>query len=176
MGQTVTVEVAGPHNECHNFKPTDETLVGRVNAIELRYRSMNGRFNSLPDVIPGVRIHIDYDAKSASIEDPVCNDENMQAQVRGFRSIRRNTKHDLRGENDLATWHHWTKRLVGDGYGRIIDGRFPEKVIGKPRINIGGFGTLPPGEDVYGEARPPQWFLDQQRLSASASGSRAPAP
>lgn len=173
MAQSVVVEVVGPNNERVNFKPLGEHLTGRVQKWKIVKDSHNGRHNGLPETTPGICIQLDYDSKSATVFDPVADNEQLQEQLSRVpaaiftRPIRKRTEHDLSGENDLATWHHWTKRIVDDGYGQIISGRFPpdERVPGRPRINLGA-GSLPPGENEYGDRQPPRWYVDRQLAEA----------
>ncbi|HWB13407.1 MAG TPA: hypothetical protein VG826_29550 [Pirellulales bacterium] len=136
MSDTIEVEIDTPKNGDAYFQPLKRKLRGRFDALRDASKSAAKRF---PKPIPGQHLLIDTANGDCFVTEPLYEEEHRVSretiEKRGFRLPERREVH--RGGH-VPTLLHWVKNLVDAGLARVVSGKLPDKIDGKPRLRFHG--------------------------------------
>lgn len=130
----VVVELDGDKNECLYFRPLQRRLRGRFDYMRDSEPMAKVMASEQPGPIPGQQIGYDFDKRQAFVVDPLHGDENTaireRIQAKGFRL---GPEREEFADADEPTWHFWLQSAVDAGVARVVEGKFPAKLNGKPK-------------------------------------------
>lgn len=135
----VEIEIDGPQNQSHYFRPMQERIRGRFDAQRLLQRDDGaGRLaREWPDAIPGQRLLLDFDSGNAYLTEPLHDAEHAalraKIEAKGFTIAER--RRELPAV-DVVTWAYWMASAVSAGVARIIRGEIPDKLDGEPQTQF----------------------------------------
>ena len=131
----VEIEIDGKLNESHYFLPLQRRIRGRFDYMRVAEPKAKTLINEWPHPIPGQHITLNLATGEGQIREPLREEGNEllkeKCEKRG-----RIGDHEIFPNVDIATWCHWLKRAVESGYAKLIKGKFPEQIEGKPQISF----------------------------------------
>jgi hypothetical protein len=166
----VVIEIAGPRNESHTFKPLMRRLRGRWDTANVAQKDKAESLKAISTVhfIPGIHISLDVDKKTGVVFDPLAEPKDggtpeghaiwekikpIMSQYPSFfsptkpwpQSVKENMSQD-----EIKTWLYEMARTVEAGYARVVSGELmsseeARKLPGKRRK--GALGKLHKPED-----------------------------
>lgn len=151
----IEIEVDGPSNPNLLFLPLARRVRGRFEWRRVKEPLAMVTATGWPDdmSIPGQRIGLNVDTGEGYLLEPLQGDENVAT----FEKIKREgfslppAREEFKGV-DVATWLHWMKRAVRAGTARVVQGKLPEKIDGKPKTDFfGAHPTEDPRDKLIGK-------------------------
>lgn len=134
---TVTLEIDGPHNEAIYFRPLSRRVRGRWDYMRMGEPNSKIAAASEPNPIPSQRIGYDLDKQVGFIDEPLHASEHKAIRERiEARGQRLPAEREEFTDADAATWLFWLKSAVEAGIARVVEGKLPDKLPGKPRVNF----------------------------------------
>ncbi len=134
---SVTIEVDGSRNECLHFRPLQRRVRGRFDYYRDSEPMAKVAGGEEPNPIPGQRIGFDTDTGTGFILEPLHEPEfraiRERIEAKGFRLP---PEREEFPQADAATWLYWLAGAVKAGLAKVVDGKLPEKINGKPRLNF----------------------------------------
>jgi hypothetical protein len=135
MAKPIEIEIDGPCNEALHFRPLMRSIRGRFDFMRIPEPQARIAGTSWPVPIPSQRLGIDPNGDGYLLE-PLHDEEHspirekiekaggrLEPPVQEFKGI------------DLPSWLFWLKRAVEAGIARVVSGKLPESIEGKPRMN-----------------------------------------
>ena len=147
------IEIATANNNDVVFKPSDQQMLrGRKTRAgwgNTTFHSHPERNQMLNKEIPGLHIGLDAAERRARIFDPLADPKykilltEIESLITSFGvaqgkpqpcpdQIRENLS-----DNDIATWLHWMRRLVGEKKAIVRQGEISKKVKGRVQVSFG---------------------------------------
>lgn len=146
----VELEVDTPRNSNIWFYPAGGVVRGRFSMSRFGKFEKNAlQYADHPLAeLPGQRIIIDFDKRTASIHEPLADaaHERLRRVIeKAGQSIPEHQEFDLTTPDEgfcrLSTWCYWAGRAIEEKTARIVRGELPSKLPGQPRKKfIGGSG------------------------------------
>jgi hypothetical protein len=134
---SVTIEVDGTRNECLHFRPLQRRVRGRFDYYRDSEPMAKVVGGEEPNPIPGQRIGYDTDTGTGFISEPLHEPEfraiRERIEAKGFRLP---PEREEFKDADAATWLFWLAGAVKAGLAKVVDGKVPDKITGKPRLNF----------------------------------------
>ncbi|MDX1945229.1 MAG: hypothetical protein SFU86_07470 [Pirellulaceae bacterium] len=143
----IEIEIDGPRNENCVFRPLQQRIRGRFDLRRVAEPLAMMKLQQHPDPIPGQRLRLDLATAKAELIEPL--------RLPEFEALRARYERDPAGvrqaelpkdevyENvDVATWLYWLSLEVAAGKARLIRGRFPTPLPGKPKRHF--YSAEPP--------------------------------
>lgn len=125
----VAVEIDGPLNEAHYFRPLGRRLRGRFDAH--RVAGDTGRLvQRWPDPIPGQRIGVDVAAGEGFIEESLHDPQHAAVKSKAEKVGAVGPPRETFAGVHVPTWLFWLRQAVEAGIARIVQGTLPEKIEG----------------------------------------------
>ena len=130
----VVCEIDGALNECLYFRPLQRRLRGRFDYMRDSEPMAKVMASEQPGPIPGQQIGYDFDQRAGFVGEPLHADENaaIRERIQG-KGFRLGPEREDFADADEATWHFWLQSAVDAGVARVVDGKFPPKLNGKPK-------------------------------------------
>jgi hypothetical protein len=177
------IEIEVDHVQKRNmaFTPTQSVVRGRLDFLR-GDKALRGKADDWPGGVPGQVIGFDTDSATGYIAEPLHDPEHAATRAKieamGQSLPDRRKTYGGPGEpgyDHAATWLHWMKRAVDSGHAKIVKGKLPAKIDGKPRSN---FVTQDP-QRFRGTAAAANALLiamltpeQRQRFDAAMAGTR----
>lgn len=120
------------------FPPLTRSMRGRydAHAAAKRDKDAGAVIGSLPaDVIPGLRLSIGDDGKVAVVEPLHLPEFKAIANRVASRAMSLFPEQETVSV-DLPTALYWAKDAVDNGQAKIVSGKLPDKIEGKPRLSF----------------------------------------
>jgi len=128
----VAVEIDGPLNEAHYFRPLGRRVRGRFDAH--RVAGDTGRLvQAWPDPIPGQRIGVDVAAGEGFIEESLCDPQHAALKAKAERVGAVGPPREVFAGVHVPTWLFWLRQAVEAGIARIVQGTLPATIDGSPQ-------------------------------------------
>ena len=132
----VELEIDGAGNECLHFRPLERKLRGRLDLTRVKEPLAAVEAQKWPKPIPSQRLGIDamgigYLLEPLHDADNTALREKITKQGMGLEPARMTFE-----GIDLPTWYFWLQRAVESGIAKVISGKLPERIEGKPRMNF----------------------------------------
>lgn len=136
MANTLEVEIDGPHNEQLHFTPLQRNIRGKFDFMRMGEPMARIKAVEWPVPIPSQRLGVDadgigyiaeplHDAKHAPIKEKIeAQGMKLEPALQTFEGI------------DLTTWLFWIKQAVEAGLAKVVSGKLPDKIEGKPKMNF----------------------------------------
>lgn len=137
MLEVVEITPAGERSPSLFFPPLQRRVRGRFDARdEADGAAMGPLLVAWPRPLPGQVLGLRPDG-SAYLREPLHGDEHAQDRAKiEAQGMTLNPECEELGPADVPTWLHWAKRSVAAGLARVVRGRLPEKVEGRPRLQF----------------------------------------
>ncbi len=135
------------------FRPLQFSLRGKFDMSRAIDNNARAKSYSAP-IVPGQRLILDIDKRTGTIIEPLRDEANAHIVKRIGRFLGhpikvlleddplqvgpRETVRELTDPRDVPTWLYWIRRGVESGCCRIISGKLPDKIEGKPRKVFNG--------------------------------------
>jgi hypothetical protein len=134
---SVTIEIDGARNEALHFRPLQRRLRGRFDYMRDTEPMSKVRAGEEPGPIPGQRLGFDSATGTGFVAEPLHLPEfraiRERIETKGFRLP---PEREEFPNADEATWLFWIDGAVKAGLARVIDGKLPDKIDGKPQLNF----------------------------------------
>lgn len=129
----VEIEIDDPTNANLYFRPLKRKLRGRFDLHRVKDSTAMKSAAKWPDPIPGQRLSLDFEARTAVIRDPL-HDPDQAANRRRIEQegVALPPAAQVIANVDVATYRHWMQRAVESGVARVVAGEF-RTVDGKPQ-------------------------------------------
>jgi len=134
--KTLEVKIDGSHNEHLYFRPLQRSIRGRFDLNRIAEPMARLKSAKLPEPIPSQRLGIEpdgtgyvteplHEAKYAPIKEKILKaGMQLEPALQTFDDI------------DRASWLFWIKRAVESGLAKVVAGKLPDKIDGKPKMNF----------------------------------------
>ncbi len=133
MVKAVEIAINGQHNEALHFRPLQRSIRGRFDFMRIGEPMAKVKATEWPTPIPSQRLGIEPDGTGYVVE-PLHDEEfapikekieklgmKLEPALQTFKGI------------DLPTWLFWIKQAVESGIAKVVSGKLPDKIDGKPR-------------------------------------------
>jgi hypothetical protein len=127
----------GSRNENLYFRPLQRPLRGTFDFGRVPEPLAHMKRAEFPRPIPGLRIMVDAEKRTATITDPL--HEPAHAAIREkiqAMGLMLGPAAETFDNIDANTWLFWMRRAVANGVGKIVEGKFPEIDEAKARKNF----------------------------------------
>ena len=165
MVKAVEIEIDGSHNEALLFRPLQRSVRGRFDMMRMGEPMARVKATDWPTPIPSQRLGIDADGNGFLCE-PLHDDEYVvlkeKIESQGMR-LEPAIQEFL--DIDVATWQFWLKSAVDSGLAKIVRGKLPDKIDGKPRMNFITNDPEPPAVDKLTAAIEKQTAMFEKLLN-----------
>jgi hypothetical protein len=115
-------------NSCNrnlHFRPLQRTLRGTFDLNRVPEPQARMKATQFPRPIPGMRIAVDADKKTATITDPLHEPEHVAIREKiEARGLKLGPAVERFDNIDANTWLFWMRRAVGSGTCKIVSGSF----------------------------------------------------
>jgi hypothetical protein len=133
----VVVEIDGAKNEALHFRPLQRRLRGRFDYFRDSEPMAKVAGGEQPNPIPGQRIGFDTDTGTGVVVEPLHLAEHRAIRERiESKGLKLPPEREEFPAADAATWLYWLAGAVKAGLARVVDGKLPDKLPGKPRLNF----------------------------------------
>lgn len=132
----LAVEFDSPSNACYRFTPIRQVIRGRFDLHRVKEPQAGKLLSHWPEAIPSQILEFDFESGEGAIVEPLWEDR--------FRALRE--KIEAKGQKlpdarqvfklDAATFAYWVRGLVETGDAKIVSGKLPGNVAGKPRLRF----------------------------------------
>ena len=133
----VEISIDGSRNENLVFRPLQRSLRGTFDFNRVPEPLARMKCSEFPRPIPGLRIMVDAEKRTATITDPLHDPVHAaireKIQAMGLKLGPADEHFD---NIDANTWLFWMRRAVANGVGKIVEGKFPEIDEAKARKNF----------------------------------------
>jgi hypothetical protein len=136
--ELLEVEINGPLNESYFFPPLRRKVRGCFDPARCVESGAHTLLRTWPQVpIPGERIGVDLESGEGFILEPLHDPKYTPTREHIEKKGRRlaEAKQTYEGIH-VATWLHWLKSAVNGGLARVVRGKLPDKLPGKPDLTI----------------------------------------
>jgi hypothetical protein len=134
--QPVEIEIDGPRNEALHFRPLQRNLRGRFDLNRVGEPLARMRAQAWPLPVPSQRIGIDP-AGNGYIVEPLHEPAFAPIRERIEKAGRRlEPALQTFDAVHVPTWLFWITRAVQCGIARVVSGKLPDKIDGKPTMNF----------------------------------------
>jgi hypothetical protein len=131
------VVIDGPRNQNLYFRPLQRSLRGTFDVNRIAEPHARTLITDLPWPIPGLRVVLDFDKRTAAIVDPLYAPEHKVIREKiEAQKMKLGPEREELLNVDLNTWAFWLRRAVANGVAKIVAGKFPEIDEAKARKNF----------------------------------------
>lgn len=128
------IEIDGPNNQQHRFRPLQRNLRGRFDFGRVAEPMAKLQTNRFPQPIPGQRLSLDTASGEAAIIEPLHDAEHIRTR----RTIEKHgstiaPQQQPLGKVHIATFLFWMKSAVEAGLARVVRGTLPDVIEGEPQ-------------------------------------------
>jgi len=136
MVKAVEIEVDGEHNENLIFAPLQRSIRGKFDMLRVAEPMAKMKASEWPEPIPSQRLGIEPDG-TGYLREPIHDEEHAPIREK-IEKAGMSLEPALTefGEVDATTWLHWIKLAVESGLAKVVSGKLPDKIDGKPRMNF----------------------------------------
>lgn len=133
----VVCEIDNQHNQSLYFRPIQRSVRGRFDYLRCGEPMAKVVGASEPGPIPSQRIGFDLDRGVGFVEETLHAPEHKAIRERIERRGRTlpPEREDF-PDADESTWLFWLGSAVKAGIAKIVSGKLPEKLKGKPKVNF----------------------------------------
>jgi hypothetical protein len=134
---TVICEVGNGLNQSLHFRPLQRKIRGTFDFMRVNEPMGKVRGATEPGPIPGQRLSFDFDSSVGAIIEPLHAPEHrvLKERIEGKGQKLPPEREEFTGQ-DGCTWAFWLLSAVKAGLVRIVSGKIPENLPGKPRVNF----------------------------------------
>jgi hypothetical protein len=140
MANVIEIEPDTKNNNDLGFMPLWRSIRGRFDFNRMGEREAKLMTIKFPDPIPGQRLGIDLDAGEGYIVEPLHHPEHRKIRETlakdGYPGLEPERAIFPLQKEDHATWLYWMKRAVDGGLAKLVRGKLPDRIEGKPRKNF----------------------------------------
>jgi hypothetical protein len=151
----IEIEVDGTRNENLLFLPLARRVRGRFEFRRVKEPLAMVKATGWPGdmTIPGQRMQLNLETGAGYILEPLHDAEHVatadKIRREGFALAK--AREEFKAVH-VPTWLYWIKRAVESGTARVVQGKLPEKVEGKPRTDFfGAHPTEDPRDKLIGK-------------------------
>lgn len=129
----VEIEVAAPRSASLFFQPLQRKVRGRFNARDIREPEAAKVALKWPEPIPGQRLGLGADGAGYLLEPLHLPEHKALADKVRAAGMQLPPEREEFPDADAPTWLFWIKRAVEAGLARVVSGKLPERIDGRPR-------------------------------------------
>jgi hypothetical protein len=123
----IEITVDGSRNQNLHFRPLQRVLRGTFDINRVPDPQARIEATRFPRPIPGVRIAVDPQARTAAIIEPLHEPVNAAMRERVEKmGLRLPPEREEFKDIDVPTWLFWMRRAVVNELAKIVEGKFPE--------------------------------------------------
>lgn len=129
----VEIEIDGPNNEHWYFPEEGKRIRGRLDFVRMPEPDSKTKQNDWPAPIPGQRVRLDLETGEGAIVEPLYDPEHAETRrLIEDRSMRLPEQEELFPAAHVPTWLFHMRTAVDIGLAKLVRGKFPAKLGGKP--------------------------------------------
>ena len=136
MARALEIEVDGPHNENLHFRPLQRSIRGRFDMMRVGEPMAKVKASEWPTPLPSQRLGIDADG-AGFIAEPLHEPQHTPIREKiEKRGLKLEPALQTFEGIDTPTWMFWLKRAVESGLAKVVSGKLPDRIDGKPKTNF----------------------------------------
>lgn len=147
------------------FRPIGRSIRGRFDYLKVKETLAREKLDSFPEGIPGQRLAINPQNGEAFVIEPLHSPEHAELKSKleksGYSFAPAREKIET---PHVPSWLFWLKRAIESGLAKLVAGRIPETIEGKPRRDF-----------LHPERKPSKAEKQQQRMLAFMVAKLSPA-